>query len=241
MTVMSAFGTFAKSKARGFRRARCPGCRLWTELCLCPDYAPLESRLRVSIVMPSTEANSSSNTARLLGLWLRGTEIYVRGGSQGPSYTSERMPALDAESALLFPLEHSPADAALGGEADGRCVDSAAFGEHKFRHLIVPDGTWAQARRLARRELLPLGLPRLTLHPAWPSIYGLRRKPQGVCTFEAVAIALALSGELELARQLLARFALWNQRQTAIKQGGEEPSLAWPAPPPHPALALLER
>src|SRR5690606_6794102 len=97
------------------------------------------------------------------------------------------------------------------------------------------DGTWSQARRVARRDLDALALPRLSLGSAWPSSYRLRRKPQGLCTFEAVAIALALLGAPALALELLARFQLWHAHQLAIKRGD---GVALP-PEPHPATAAL--
>ena len=206
-------------RPRGFRQVRCAGCGLTPELCVCRAFAPLASRLSISVVMSRAEARAASNSARLLALWLPGVELHVRGGADDP-----REPAALAArpgSALLFP----------GGER----VQPLP---HGVSHLIVPDGTWAQARRIERRWFAPLGLPRVELAGPWPSVYGLRRRREGLCTFEAVAVALGALDDRELAAALLARFAEWAARAGRLKRGGGAAVSAEPAPE-HPAAALL--
>jgi len=206
-------------RPRGFRQARCAGCGLTAELCVCGCFAPLASRLTISVVMSRAEARAASNSARLLALWLPGVELHVRGGTDDP-----RQPeALAARpgSALLFP----------GGERAQPLPPGVS-------HLIVPDGTWAQARRIERRWFAPLGLPRVELAGPWPSVYGLRRRREGLCTFEAVAVALGATGDRALAMALLARFAEWALRAGRLKLGGGAAASAEPAPE-HPAAALL--
>jgi DTW domain-containing protein YfiP len=190
---------------------------------VCQLFEPLPCRVRVSVVMSSAEARSASNSARLLSLWLPGVELHVRGGEgAGSGCVSDPEPLLVRPgSALLFP-------------GAGR----AAPLPHDVRHLIVPDGTWAQARRIERRWFARHGLPRVELQGAWPSLYELRRGRQGVCTFEAAAIALGLLDAPALAEALLARFACWATRARQLKAGGAGPDIEAPAPP-HPAGALL--
>jgi DTW domain-containing protein YfiP len=186
---------------------------------VCSDFAPLSSRLTISVVMSRTEARAASNSARLLALWLPGVELHVRGGADDP-----RQPAALAArpgSALLFP----------GGER-------AQPLPRDVSHLIVPDGTWAQARRIERRWFAPLGLPRVELAGPWPSVYGLRRRREGLCTFEAVAVALGALDDRALGAALLARFAEWALRAGRLKAGGGAVVLPEPAPE-HPAAGLL--
>ena len=68
--------------------------------------------------------------------------------------------------------------------------------------LVVIDGTWSQARRMLQRIPVLRALPRITL----PERAGSRlRRPTvkgGMSTLEAVAAALALLGEGEVARSL---------------------------------------
>jgi DTW domain-containing protein len=173
--------------------------------------------------MSRPEARSASNSARLLALWLPGVELHVRGaGGEGPP--PEAL-AARAGSALLFPGSGRPEPLPPG-----------------VRHLIVPDGTWAQARRIERRWFAPRGLPRVALSGPWPSVYGLRRGGDGLCTFEAVAIALGLLHDPALAEVLLQRFAEWARRAQRLKAGGAPLDLGRTLDTPpatHPAIERL--
>jgi len=212
------------SSPRGFRQARCPGCGLNPEACVCRLFPRLDGAPSISVVMSRAEARSASNSARLLALWLPGVELHVRGGESAPS--SPEVLLERPGSALLFPS---------GGRArpppDG------------VRHLIVPDGTWAQARRIERRWFAAHALPRVELDGPWPSVYELRRGREGLCTFEAVAIAIGLLQDPALAATLLGRFAEWVRRARLLKAGGmpvaplaADDSLPLP---PHPAAEVL--
>lgn len=217
---------------RGFRQARCAGCGLTHAACVCTLFPPLECRVGISVVMSSAEARSASNSARLLSLWLPGVELHVRGGDGAEPGGAERRagPACVADPE---PLLARPGSAVLFPGA-GR----AAPLPRDVRHLIIPDGTWAQARRIERRWFARHGLPRVELWGAWPSLYELRRGRQGVCTFEAAAIALGVLADTSLAEALLARFACWATRARQLKAGGAGPDTDRAAPP-HPAAALL--
>jgi tRNA-uridine aminocarboxypropyltransferase len=237
-------GVVAASAMRGFRRERCRGCGLPLAVCLCSAFAPLSSQLELVIVMPASESRSMSNTARVLARWLPAARLIVRGLPPGEMQGSAALgDAIQPEHAvLLFPIDAEPA-ATAGSDATPMRVPSSGGLERPLparpiRQLVVADGTWSQARRIARRELDPLGLPRLALDRAWPSIYELRRKPSGLCTFEAVAIALGLLDSAELAARLLERFSLWSDYQLQVKRGNS-PTPASAAAAPHPALARL--
>jgi tRNA-uridine aminocarboxypropyltransferase len=229
--------------ARGFRRQRCGGCSLPLAVCLCHAFGPLSSQMALCIVMPASESRSMSNTARLLALWLPSTRLIVRGlpSSATPQPTTLAAAIAPEHAALLFPLDPEPAALASSDARPIRVPSTSglerAIAHGTIRQLVVADGTWSQARRIARRELEPLGLRRLSLDRAWPSSYELRRRPGGLCTFEAVAIALGLLESAELAAGLLERFSRWNEYQRQIKQGKD------PRPghvlEPHPAIARL--
>jgi tRNA-uridine aminocarboxypropyltransferase len=207
------------SSARGFRQPRCPGCGLTPQGCVCGLFPPLQCPVAVSVVMSPPEARSASNSARLLALWLPGVQLHVRGAEHG----LEQPAALIARpgTALLFP----------GG---GRAAPLPSSVEH----LIVPDGTWAQARRIERQWFARHGLPKVELEGPWPSVYALRRGREGLCTFEATAIALGALGQPALAAQLLDRFAEWAERARLLKAGGGQ-SMPPGALRRHPAGDLL--
>ena len=200
--------------------------------------------------MSPQEARAASNSAQLALLWLTGSRRYVRGnaGLSDPGELAAR-----PGSALLFP-----------GGRERQPLPSAPP-----LHLIVPDGTWSQARRIERNWFAPHALPRLELDPALPSVYALRRarspdRPaqasrdaagdagspaipvpvSRLCTFEAIAIAIGLLGDAPLADTLLRRFGEWARRARLIKAGGAPREAPWPAPLPaelvaHPAVGYL--
>lgn len=210
--------------ARGFRVPRCEGCALSTELCVCGLWPPLVSEMQISVVMPRSEQRSASNSARLLGLWLPQSERFVRGAGASPALaTLIERPC----SALLFP-----------DPARQSCLPAS-----DVRHLIVPDGTWSQARRIERHCFARHALPRVSLSAEWPSVYELRRARVGVCTFEAIAIAIGLLSDGTVGRALLDRFSEWAARARWLKAGGAPGrsvvgSATWQS---HPAARRLER
>jgi DTW domain-containing protein YfiP len=211
-------------RPRGFRQARCKGCGLSQATCVCELWPRLPAPLEISVVMSPSEARSASNTARLIALWLPETRLFVRGGR---SEVSGPDPLLTRpNSAVLFPGGTPEAEL---GPADWSSIE----------HLIVPDGTWSQARRIERRWFAPVGLPHVELDAAWPSIYSLRRGSGGLCTFEAVAIAIALARGSNLACALLERFCEWSRRAQWLKAGGTGTEGAGVGAPEHPASVRL--
>lgn len=209
------------SSPRGFRQARCAGCGLNPEACVCRLFPRLDGAPAISVVMSRAEARSASNSARLLALWLPGVELQVRGGDGEPGSPEALLER--PGTALLFP----------GGGRPRPLPDGV-------RHLIVPDGTWAQARRIERRWFAAHALPRVELDGPWPSIYELRRGRDGLCTFEAVALAIGLLRDRELAATLLGRFAEWARRARLLKAGGTPvaPLTAGDSGDAHGALTL---
>jgi len=190
---------------------------------VCGLFGRLECPLSISVVMSRPEARSASNSARLLALWLPQVELHVRGGAGGAP-EPEALAAREG-SALLFPSA-GPSEPLPTG----------------VRHLIVPDGTWAQARRIERRWFAAQGLPRVALWGPWPSTYALRRGREGICTFEAVALALGLLHDRGLAESLLERFVEWSRRGLVLKGGGAPGAVARPPAEPaalHPAIRVL--
>ena len=88
--------------------------------------------------------------------------------------------------------------------------------------LLVPDGTWAQARRLLRRDDLFRGAEIVTLPPAGPSRYGLRRhvREGGVCTLEAVGRALGVLEGSAIEDRLAAVLDRFVERARWARTGG---------------------
>jgi DTW domain-containing protein YfiP len=131
--------------------------------------------------MHRAEHRKSTNTGRLVALALQGVEIRLLGDRDA----APPPPLPEGRRLLLFPC----AEARELSPEDGRGAPVV---------LLVPDGNWNQARRIARRDPDARGAEPVTLPPGAPSRYALRRAPHegAVSTLEAVARALGvLEGE----------------------------------------------
>lgn len=191
------------------RLARCEGCGLTDALCLCAALVPIAVRTRVVIVAHRDEITKPSNTGRLAARLLDGAELHVRGKS-----ISERdaSPSAGARRLVLFP---TPGARTLSPDD--------ALGDPVV--LVVPDGSWAQAEKITRREPRADGAEPIALPAGPPTRYGLRRNERegGLCTIEAIARALSVlegarGGAIE--RQLLDVLELFVARQRSVRLGG---------------------
>jgi len=162
---------------RSRRTPRCTGCWLPTALCLCLELPRIAVRTRVVVVMHRREAITSTNTGRLAARMLEGASVRVRGSLRGGDPT----PLPEGRRLMLFPAEGTRVLAPGDGAGDGVV-------------LLVPDGSWAQARRLARRDEAMQGAEPVMLPDPGSTRYGLRRSGGDgrLCTLEAIARALGL-------------------------------------------------
>jgi DTW domain-containing protein YfiP len=147
----------------------------------------LEVKTRVLVVRHCLEAFRATNTGRLVHLALRGADLVDHGRPEFP--LTEADLASPPGACLLFPAEEGTPN--WTGERPSL--------------LVVPDGTWPQARRMVRRVPGLAALPRLALPPAPAPARRIRRSPrQGArSTLEAVAHALALWEAPEVPAALL--------------------------------------
>jgi DTW domain-containing protein YfiP len=163
---------------------RCQRCLQRGAPCLCAEILPVRAHLEVVILRHALEAQKQTGSARWAAQAL---------GCQIIDYAAEAAPfdesLLDAEGAwVLFPNGDLSPPPALPP-----------------KRLIVPDGTWQQARKMVARLETLRRLPKLVLGgaPAGPRL----RQPhlaEGQSTLEAIAAALAVCGEPGPAAELRA-------------------------------------
>ena len=171
---MHTFQNGRNSAAPG-RRPTCARCLRPQSHCLCARIPSLDSRTRILVLQHPDESRHALNTARLAVLGLRNASLHV-GTRHDPALW--RVDGYQAR--LLFPgpdaavLQATPADAAP-------------------TLLVVPDGTWRQARQLLAGNPELAALPRVTVPSDAVSRYRVRHValPQALATIEAVAAALA--------------------------------------------------
>ena len=180
---------------RGSKVERCRTCALHLNDCLCAELPSFAPSTRVVLYVHSLEQARPSNTGRLLCRMLASCEQVVHGRGQ-PSAPA-KLPAAPP------PLVLHP---------DGRLLEPEDGAS--ARCLLVPDGTWAQARRMLHRIEALRDHELVRLPPRPPTPWWLRREPHAdhVCTLEAVARAIGLlessaieHGLLTVLREVVAR------------------------------------
>ncbi|MDH4036971.1 MAG: DTW domain-containing protein [Candidatus Krumholzibacteria bacterium] len=160
---------------------KCHRCLMRHHLCLCDSIVPFANRTPVTIIMHCGEVFKPSGTSRLAGLALQNCDVYLRGFAEKPLILEDLFP--EPESCLFLNLS-----------ADAHVLDEDFVAGHAFTHLVVPDGSWRQARKMGRREptLKKMTWARLPSGPR--SRYLLRNQPVpgGLATIEAIARALGV-------------------------------------------------
>lgn len=162
---------------------RCAACAFPESHCLCARIPRLELPVRFLILRHASEIPRLTSTARWAALALPGTELVDYALPGAPLDAA----ALDLEGAwALFPS-----------------AQPTPPGSARPARIVVPDGTWQQARRMMQRVPALQRLPRLSLPPAAPALR-LRRPPirGGMSTLEAIAETLRFLGHAREAEAL---------------------------------------
>lgn len=187
---------------------RCPACRMHLTLCICALIEPLATRTRVVVLLHQLERDKPTNTGRLAARCLansllvqseRWTGADDDGGDDGDiddAHAVEAAPgdpepepppawhdwaAPGSETLVLFP------------HAEARPLEDWRGADHPIT-LVVPDGTWRQAKKARRRVAGLADLPCVSLPATGASAYRLRHAglPGRLATIEAIACALQI-------------------------------------------------
>lgn len=183
---------------------------------MCDELPRVSARVTTTFVLHFREWNKPTNTAKVASLMLRdNSSVLLRGApSRDAALEAEaRLDAIDASNALIL----YPSDDATSIEelvATGVCDVPGGL------HLIVPDGTWSQTRRLVRRHQA-LGKLRHVKLPPQNSQYRLRRgvQPGLVCTLEAVGLALSVLDSAFDHARFIQGFVEWQNRAWGRRWG----------------------
>lgn len=189
---------------------RCPRCHMLGGLCVCAliPSPPLATRTRIVLVIHRYEDRKPTNTGRLATECLANQEVIVRGHDGEPTPPIAIPPG--SRPLLLFPHESA----------------TPLVASDQPVTLIVPDGSWRQARKVRRRVPGLVDLPCVTLPPGPPTRYRLRSEPVdgGLATLEAIARALAIldgpdaATALERVFRAMVERTLWSRGQLATAE-----------------------
>ncbi|MBI3061162.1 MAG: DTW domain-containing protein [Deltaproteobacteria bacterium] len=156
-------------------------------LCICGSIPRLDLSTRVCLIVHVNELKRSSNTRRLALRALVNSEMRVRGETREPLDLSDLL--TDRYRTFLF----YPADDAV--ELDRELV---AQGRTPIQ-LLVPDGSWRQAKKVHSRHHELKDVPRVKIGAPDISKFHLRaqHRPEGMATLQAIAHALGvIEGDL---------------------------------------------
>lgn len=157
-------------------------CRFKVNWCICSEAPIFSSFCQPILVLHVKEWLKSSNTGHLSSLCFPKTARYMYGREDNQQALTQN--EIDRQAVVLFP----------GFSAKPLSHYLREYG--KPRQLIIPDGSWNQAKNIVRRTLLDV--PRIYVdspltHEVRANIQRPRISPgeQHLSTFEATALALA--------------------------------------------------
>jgi len=177
----------------GKAKKRCSVCGASLTLCMCAELPRLDLRTKISLVIHHRELSRSSNTGLLAHQSLVNSEVRIRGeGRETLNLTDLLSP--DYRTLLFYPSEDA---LELTRELVGQ-------GSRPIQ-LIVPDGTWRQARKIHVRHPELKHIPRVKIGEPNHGIFQMRAqsRPERMATLQAIACALrVIEGDL-VAAQLM--------------------------------------
>lgn len=171
--------------------AVCEACGRPADVCVCDRTPSLATERRILVLQHPQEQDEVLGSAQLLAASLPKARVVVGLSWRNLGHAlGEERPGR-TRWAVLFP--DRKASGPRMTDAKGRPLDPS-----QLRGIVTLDGTWSQAKSLWWRNPWLTRLPRISLRPKEPSIYGrLRKEPSRhhVSTLESVAAALTACGE----------------------------------------------
>ena len=160
---------------------------------MCAALPRLDLRTKITLVIHHRELSRSSNTGLLALRALVNSEFRVRGESRETLDLSDLL-LPQYRTLLFFP-------SAEGAELDRALVDR----DPRPIQLIVPDGTWRQARKIHSRHPELSDIPRVKISTPNHATFQLRAqsRPEGMATLQAIASALGIIEGDQVAAQLM--------------------------------------
>ncbi len=183
------------------QQPRCPACRLHLDLCVCHLAPTLDLRTRVEVIIHYADAVKMTNSGRLVSLCLPNSAVHIRGLKDTP--LDVLVCANPASRLVLFP-----------GRDSQELTPPYVSALTPPLTLLIPDGSWNQARRAVKREPQLQGALRVHLPPGLVAKYRIRAHvdENRLCTFEALSRALGIIEGAAVEQRLDDFFAQWVQR-----------------------------
>jgi tRNA-uridine aminocarboxypropyltransferase len=166
-------------------------CAASRTLCLCDAVPRIELKTKICLVIHHRELSRNSNTGLLAMRALANSETRIRGEGR------ETLDLRDLLTSRYRTFLFYPS-------ADAVELDTALVSQDRTPiQLIVPDGTWRQARKISFRQREIRDLPRVKISTPNNSTYQLRAqsRPERMATLQAIAYGLGIiEGDVVRAR-----------------------------------------
>ncbi len=175
---------------------------MYRPLCLCALIPQFHLGTKIMVLKHWREDKLTTNTANLACMALTHSEIHLRGIKDEP-LCLENLISPTENVALLYPTEDAL-------ELNERTVLDLP----RPLTLIVPDGSWGQAKKVATRERALKNVLKVKIPLGLPSQYRLRFSPheQNLSTFEAIARAIGILEGKEIQEKLEELFVTMVER-----------------------------
>ena len=198
------------SQRRAGHANRCTNCRINNYFCVCAELSTFKIQSNVSLIVHVSELKLTSNTAQFVEKNLpHRAEIFIR-GRMNDTFNPDPILARPGRALFLFPDENS-----VELNAEFVANNPGTY------HLIVPDGSWTQAKRVKKREEKFDNVPTVRLPAGIVGEYKLRKAPQPewVSTYEAVAYAVGILESKECEEHMMKFFRKWVQATLNSRTG----------------------
>lgn len=165
-----------------FNIERCDRCRMHKNLCVCSFIKPMTLNTKVVLVTHVREYVKVSGTGPLALECLPNSELLIHGRREN-ALDLNRFVSPERRAFILFPRPDAVPLTRESVESDSRPIT-----------LLVPDGNWSQASKMARRLPGVEHFTNVTLAPSQQTRWGLRKETHsgGLATFEAIARAVGI-------------------------------------------------
>lgn len=174
--------------ASGNPRFICPHCSRPGRNCICALVTHVANQVDVLILQHPDEAPNAKNTAGLLHLSLKNSQL-----RQGEVFDENELSSWlfsdQKQPLMLYP--ETPEYKALGLEPPQAPLETSRFTSDQLR-LVVIDATWRKSRKMLYLNRTLQRLPRLALEKTHESLYKIRKahSENQLSTLEASCYAL---------------------------------------------------
>lgn len=151
--------------ARGSKIARCHGCFLPIQSCLCSDKPNVKARAVFWLLTHNDEGYKPTNTGRLIVDSIQDSRVFKWSRTDPDTDFIKAISNQAYAPCIVFPS---------GESYHQRMINSASLAGQKIPAFIILDGTWRQARRMFRLSRYLDHLPVIEPRAGAVSRYQLR-------------------------------------------------------------------